>query len=473
METTDNITIKDPANFKMINTPSLIKYLPHILLYPFQDSVFLFITLACLYLWIMIAVLYWTTLLTSPFIGMALPLLAMTIPPTVTYAYAILQHTAMGSARPPVFKPSMLMNFDINLKSLDKKLINQFIQASLINFMMWLNGLHYYLLTFFVLSLIIFFIPLNIATMALHNNLWHAFNPFFLIRFVIIIGREYFLLLLIFLISLILFMIFIKILFTLHFMEIGEPIASSFAIFNYIPANIFTTYSFVFLCFAALLISFHATGFVLYHRRHKLGLNVFISPEQELEKQQQAEMQSLNETLHDIYHDAHANRHQLALTQLFDKLHLLGDNLENNAMVFERMRLWNAHIVPNAHAQHYLNLLLKADKIKIALTVYQKQIKRHPNFKLEQPSALRALANRAWQQKQYALAFDLIADFSERYPKHPDKIAVQVLQVKLLIKLKRIQEAKIIIKQLQIAVSSQHVLFNEIRRYAHLLTKRS
>ncbi|OQY47642.1 MAG: hypothetical protein B6247_26195, partial [Candidatus Parabeggiatoa sp. nov. 2] len=223
----------------------------------------------------------------------------------------------------------------------------------------------------------------------------------------------------------------------------------------------------------SLLMTFHLLGFVVYHRRESLGLEVSFSPEREAEAQEKAQEKQFEKVLDDVYWLARQQgRMKEAIETLFAKLPELGDTLDTHEKLFARLSLWEEKSVAFAQAQYYITLLLQKKRLTEALAIYQACIDINALFEPKTPYQILPLATIAYQEKRYSLALSLVQDFASRYPNHSDSIAAQLLTVKLLGEhFRRFDEAKTIMAQL--FDYKEHPLYPEIKKYAAFLAKYS
>jgi hypothetical protein len=263
--------IKEHAAFaRMIYNPSLLQQLPYILIYPLQGHALPLIIIFSFLLWITLGNM------------LGLPAFVIIMAATLKYAYGVLEQTILGYATPPAF------TFDMWNPTNQRPVKQLFYLLFIFGIFQILQAKVGNIPADFFLAIGIFFIPASAVVIATENNLQAALNPLRLFLLVKQIGMTY---------------LFISILF-------GLVILLSFPIFPWIPLigvfipqwvwrinSGFLLLLIVMLELYLLLMVFHLLGFVIYHRRDFLGLEVVFSPEREEEAQQQAKDKQFGELL--------------------------------------------------------------------------------------------------------------------------------------------------------------------------------
>ncbi len=416
------------ANARMIYNASVWRQLPYILAYPFKGH-----ALGVLIIFSVALSIFSI----SPVAGLFGLVLFLSW--TLKYTYAVLEHTALGYATPPMFSFE-LWNF-VNQRPL-KQLF--YFGAVFIIFLL-IQQLAGKVPGLLVLAIGLLLTPASAIIIATQNSLRDALNPLKLILLVKHIGSIY---------------IFISLLFSLPLLVIW--MLDGFPLLFRLMGIIYS-----------LLMTFHLLGFVVYHRRESLGLEVSFSPEREAEAQEKAQEKQFEKVLDDVYWLARQQgRMKEAIETLFAKLPELGDTLDTHEKLFARLSLWEEKSVAFAQAQYYITLLLQKKRLTEALAIYQACLDINDLFEPKTPYQILPLATIAYQEKRYSLALSLVQDFASRYPNHSDSIAAQLLTVKLLGEhFRRFDEAKTIMAQL--FDYKEHPLYPEIKKYAAFLAKYS
>lgn len=432
---------------KMIYNPSVWQQFPSILAYPLRGH--------ALFLFIISSVSLWFLSL-NPIMGRyALIILTSW---TLKYAYGVLEHTILGHATPPMFTFNM-WNF-ANQRPLKQILYLLFVLGTY-------SWLHHIIgnFAFVFLAIAILAAPASAVIIAHQNSFLNALNPIKLMLLVKHIGSAYILICLLFSILIVLLLIIIS------------SIISSLQVFNQVIPNPGWNVSFIALLFCfigfvyLLLMTFHLLGFVVYHRRDSLGLDVYFSPEKEAEAAAKAQAKQFETILDEVYWlSRQADRTQEAIDMLFLKLPELGDTLDTHDKLFARISLWENKGIVLAQAQHYVSLLLKQKRFSQAVTICQTCLELNIDLTPKNTSQILPLASTAYQEKRYSLALHWVQDFSTHHPNHPDIIAIKLLTAKLLGDgFKRYQEAKTIMAQL--LEHQEHSLYPDIKKYATFLIK--
>jgi tetratricopeptide (TPR) repeat protein len=424
---------------RMIYNSSIWQQFPYILIYPLQGHALPIVLIFAFILWLF----SWNPIFGSfgliVFLGWSL-----------NYAYGVLEHTILGYAIPPALSFKMIWSI-INQRSL-KQL---FFLGLMIAIYFTVQTSAGQIPAFLVLVSFFLLIPANITVIATQNSWLNTLNPFQLFQSIFKIGNAYFFLLFIFggLTALILYA--------------GSSL-------DWINNQIIGSFSLLLIYISVLyfgLMSFHLLGFVIYHRRHTFGLEVFFSPEREAAAQQEARDKQFEQLLDEVYWLARQQGKKTeALETLFAKITELGETVALHKKLFARLRLWEQKSIALAQGQRYLSLLIQTKQLRQALTIYQACLELSPQFEPETPSQMLLLAQMAYQQKNDQVALHLLENFLSRYPNHPDKVAIEFLKIKLFAEhLKNVDKAKMLIAQL--LKFESHPLLPEIKQYAKFLNK--
>lgn len=435
---------KRAAAVRMIDNPSVWRQWPNLLIYPLQGYALLLIIIFSLMLWIG---------LQTP---LGLPAFFIILSWSLKYAYGVLEYTLLGHATPPMF------TFDLWNPTQQRPLKQLFYLLFFFSVAHGIEKIVGSVPASIVFILGIFFMPASAIIIVSQNSLLHAFNPLKLVMLVVSIGSAY---------------LFISLLFILMTL-LSLPI-----ILSYIPLLSLLIPDFLgwtvtgivlpllfFGILYLLILTFHLLGFVAYHRRQRLGLEVFFSPEQEMALEQQEREKQLNQILDEVYWLARQQgKMSVAIDTLFARLSELGDTLDVHEKLFARISLWEDNRVALAQGQYYIHLLIKNKQLSQALSIYKTGLKWSVEFKLKSAYHILPLANQAYYEKDYAIAWHLVQDSTIHFP-HPDILALQFLKAKLLTEhFDRFDEAKAIISQL--IENKSHQLYPEIRKYAIFLAK--
>jgi hypothetical protein len=416
--------IKEHATHaRMIYNASVWQQLPHILAYPLKGYALPVIIFVSLLLWVGLN-----------FLPLGAIILMIVLSWTLKYAYAVLENTIFGHSTPPMFSSDMW--FSSNQRPL-KQLFFLFTVFGITGLIRQVAG---DIPALFVFTLALLLMPASAVIIAIQDSLFSALNPLTLILLAKRIGSAYIIVSLLFSLPMLLFLFFPEI-----------PL-------------LFRVMGFVYLLF----MTFHFIGFIVYHRRESLGLDVSFSPEREVEAQKQAQDKQLGDILYEVHVLARGGRVEEAIEELFARLPELGDTFDNHAKIFARLTLWEEKSVLLAYGQYYISQLIQQNRLSQAVEIYQDCFDIKATFAAKNSFDILPLATTAYREQRYPLTRHLVQDFQNRHPNHPDIIAIKLLTAKLLAKhFKRYQEAKAIMVEL--LKYKEHALFPEIKKYAMFL----
>lgn len=145
-------------------------------------------------------------------------------------------------------------------------------------------------------------------------------------------------------------------------------------------------------------------------------------------RRQAQALDSLLERVHGL-----VNTHQpaLATAMLIDELPALGDTLDLQARIMERMFLWPANRTTLDFARIHIHRLLTADRKHDALTVCEQALKHSPMFRLGDPFEAVRLAEFAEGCGRQGLALEMVRDFEARYDGQGDPVRAAFLEARI------------------------------------------
>ena len=295
---------------RMIYNSSVWQQLPHILAYPLKGYALPVI--------IFVSPLFWVGL---NFLPLGAIILIIVLSWTLKYAYAVLENTIFGHSTPPMFSSDMW--FFTNQRPL-KQLFFLFTVFGMTGSIRQVAG---DIPALFVFTLALLLIPASAVIIAIEDSLFSALNPLKLILLAKRIGSVY---------------IIVSLLFSLPILVL--------LFFHWVPL-FFRIMGIVYLLF----MTFHFIGFIVYHRRESLALDVSFSPERETEAQEKAQEKQLGDILYEVHVLARGGRVEEAVEELFAKLPELGDTFDNHAKIFARLSLWEEKSVVLAYGQYYIS----------------------------------------------------------------------------------------------------------------------
>ena len=412
------------AQARMHRDASIIRQFPFLLFYPIRGYASFLIPIFSFMLW-----------LTS---GNLLGLFAVIMVSswTLKYGYSILENTAYGYATPPLFN---------ELNSDNYGPLKQFIY--ILFFVALSYGLAAKISTYAsipVAFFAIYLLPASTIVIATQDDLLLASNPFTLFAIVHRIG-------------------FIRytVLFLLATLTLG-----CFLLYR-ITYPSFLSLLLLILAIYLYFLTSHIIGFVVFHKRHELGLHAFVSPEREQEEQLKLELQKISDIVQEIYRLTMTYQPQAAIEELYKQTAKFSNHLEIQKDLFYRILAWEEKQVVLAQGRRYLGLLLDHSIFMEAFRVYQLCWQRNPNFsppELISEHVLR-LAKLAYAYREYEFALVIMKDFAKRYPEHQDRVEINFLTACILHdQFQRTEEALTLLQPL--LAEKQHPLFTQINQYS-------
>ncbi|MDM8561497.1 hypothetical protein [Candidatus Parabeggiatoa sp. HSG14] len=436
--------VEHAAHARMIYNPSVWQQLPYIITYPLKGHALPILIIFSVVLWIVTINAANGALAFIVFVSL-----------TIKYAYGVLEYTILGHATPPALTFDMANPFN---QRPFKQILYLFVVVMTYHFIQqWIGNTPALIILVFGL----FLTPASAAIIANQNNIASALNPLALIFLVRHIGVIYILISLFFGLLVLLSLVILS---SMHVVNRLVPtpgwVVSHFYLLFVLMGSIYL-----------LLMTFHLLGFVIYHRRDSLGVEVFFSPEKEADAQREAEEREFEKILDEVYWlSRQQNRTEEAIETLFAKLPELGDTPYIHEKLFDRMRLWENKSLALAQGQYYIASLIHKKRLSKALPICQACFKLDAKFNVKNAYHRLPLATIAYQQKRYPLALRLIQNFATSYPNHPDMIAIQLLTAKILGEhFKHYDKAKAVMVQL--LKHKDHPLYPDIKSYATLLVK--
>ncbi|MCV6636824.1 hypothetical protein [Candidatus Albibeggiatoa sp. nov. NOAA] len=464
----------------MIDTPQLRHYWPYILKYPLFDNALLFL----LFIFPFFAAFSYTPLL------FLLPFPAMFL---FSYLTALLAHTTNGYALPPrgdriiggLFvqllplqkkipqrsqgSASSLINFfltyifisaDFSSQSKDKvtKLGQQPINPAAarqvvfiifsIGLLTWLS----YYLNSIVLSIIILLwlalLPACLIQIAIDDSILSGLNIKKLIAFIKKMDYEYAWAIVATIITTTLFYITIFKLFGIFFI-IG-----------------------LLICLYTFIACFHLLGYLIYHRRYRIGFLAENTPEGNIE----IAADKLYKQADDIVQQAKVYVTEKGLLKhafstLVSRLTFANNELILHGEVSEQLFEWEDKRLALKHAALYLHFLIQQQKYVTAHRILQKSHRLQANFELTDCEDYKPLIDYLVHAKHdFLLTLYLIDCFEQKYPNHESIFALQLSKAALLGEQhQHMEQAKTILRAL--LTQTQHPLHKDALKLAHTLAK--
>ncbi|WP_018231234.1 rhomboid family intramembrane serine protease [Thioalkalivibrio thiocyanodenitrificans] len=174
------------------------------------------------------------------------------------------------------------------------------------------------------------------------------------------------------------------------------------------------------------------------HRRaesaDKLGIldSARVSTERiEIQEWHHKQEQALERLLERVYGLATVDQAAAATALLIDELPSLGENVERQAMIMERMLQWPPNRTTLDFARIYTHRLITRGNKYEALMVCEQALRHSPMFRLSDAFEAVMLAEFADEVGKQDLALALVRDFEERYDGGGDHVRAGFLEARL------------------------------------------
>lgn len=384
--------LRDPAaDQRMVDTPSLLAYLPQILLYPLSGH-----ALAALLLF---TVLLWIGL--QNITGIAL--LAIASPWVFQYAQGVIERTSIGQATPPIFGGDMIY---LGGLSALRPLAGIGLLAGA---WQWARATHPGT-EVVVLIVGALFYPAHLLLLAIDDRLLPAFNPLALLHAMVGVGWSYF--------------------------SVCLLLASAaYAAWSVASQSGLALALFVLIY--AWLMACHLLGFVVFHRAEELGL----SPRDRTtsdEKRAQTEFQTRLDAVLARIDDALSRRDlQAAADVLYAEA---GDPERQRAFhvdLFELLIRRRQPALLHAQGARLIALLFRENRAAQALDVASSCIDERADFAPEKPEHATALLEEALRTRQGELFDRLLGAASKQWHEPPHAVTLRFLDARASCEIRR------------------------------------
>ncbi|MEQ1439732.1 hypothetical protein AAG565_10230 [Fontimonas sp. SYSU GA230001] len=385
------LRLRDPvADQRMVDTPSLLAYLPWILSYPITGH-----ALAAL---ILFTALLWIGL--QSVAGIAL--LAIASPWVFQYAQAVIERTAVGQATPPVFGGDMLY---LGGLSALRPLLGLGLLAGA---WQWTRSAHPGAeAAVLVVGALLY--PAHLLLLATDERLSPAFNPLALLHVIAGVGLSY----------------------PAVCLLLAAAAWAAWSVAS--QAGLALA---LFVLIYAWLMTCHLLGFVVFHRAEQLGLS---APDRTTtdEKRAQAEFQArLDGVLARV--DAALSRRDLQAAA--DTLYAEpGDARRRRAFhveLFEQLERRRQPPLLHVQGARLIALLLAEHRVAQALEVAGSCVDARADFAPERPEHAMALLEEALRTRQDGLFDRLLAAAIAQWPDGPQAVTLRFLAARASCELK-------------------------------------
>lgn len=203
--------------------------------------------------------------------------------------------------------------------------------------------------------------------------------------------------------------------------------------------------------FAAMyfsLVMFSLMGYVMYQYSAELGIDVAVSHDERADRQKRGPnydpvvgpMERLiadGDTEGAINYAEQQFRHHWENVELHDRYHKLLSNLGKDQAMLQ-------------HAREFLPTLIKKRKFGAVLSIVQDCLAQDSEFHLNDADLDYQICHAAAEQRQYAVALDLMRACVKRHPKHERAAATMLVAAKLMTEnLRQESTALVVLRQIQ------------------------
>lgn len=361
------------------------------------------------------------------------------------YAYAVLNHTALGHMTPPPVNYSMVTDgLEMPFKQLGVYIFMGIAVGLLSSFLGAVVATIY-------LVVMLVCIPATAMVIAVENSFMRAINPLALVSIVTRIGWSYLIL-----------CIFLLILWggTNIVMELLGGVGRSI----YVLLLVFSLVSMYFL-----LVMFHMMGYVIYQYHEELGFQVEIDPEEQSELKQRASVAGVAPVHHPVISEADIlikeGKIPEAVAVLKDGLAKNDQDLEVQERLHKLLKIGKQTKLLIETAPAYIRNLFANNNARKAADVYADAFAVSPAFKLTVPDQVYPVASELKQAGRAKAALAVMDGFAKQFPGHQDIPKLYFLTAKILCEnFKQDRKAKGVLEQL-LARYPQHPLGADIRTY--------
>ncbi len=304
------------------------------------------------------------------------------------YAYILFDHTARGFDEPPVLDIQMMNPID------EQRPLGQLAILGLIYASMSLAESHFGPLAATVIAVLAgLLLPASVAELGLEGNLLKAINPVAWLRIVLGLGPLY---------ALVLGVIagYVTGLILIFKLELWLSVETAIGMF-------------------AVLSIFSFLGGALYERRHELGLETWVSPEQTLDLRRQEERKQDDLIVMQAYGLMRASSHLKCWQTLNTWLTSRGNAPEDYRWLCERVVSWDDPRYVTRLTQDYIERLLYMKRTGEALDILAQRFNLDAAFRPKSATDTLSLVRLAAHGGKRSLSRALLADFATRFSGDP------------------------------------------------------
>jgi hypothetical protein len=318
-----------------------------------------------------------------------LPLLIVVSSWFFKYAYVLFDHTSRGFDEPPVLDIAMLnpVSEQRPLAQLAILVIlGSVIAAAKVYVGLWAAVL--------LGVVVLFFLPASVAILGLESNPFKAMYPVAWVSMMQGLGSSYLLILGLIAVEFVLLAL-------LRRVGLWAVVTNALDMF-------------------AVLSVFSVLAGALYDRRHEMHLDVYVSPEQEAEKQRKAELRLNEKLVLEAYGLMRADAHVKSWQLMHDWVVSRGSEPHDLEWLAERVASWEDSRYATRFTEELIERLVVLKKNSEALKALDRRLAVDPKFRPKSAADTLSLAQLAARGGGAPrLARVLLSDFAARFPGDP------------------------------------------------------
>jgi hypothetical protein len=305
------------------------------------------------------------------------------------YAYILFDHTSRGFDEPPVLDISM-----VNPISEQRPIAQLAILVVLGSIITGANAYLGAVIASLLTLIVLFFLPASVAILGLESNPFKALYPVAWIRMMHGLGVLYVLVLALIGVELVLLALLDK-------LGLWGVVTTALEMF-------------------AVLSVFSVLGGALYERRHEMGLDTWVSPEKDAERDRKAELRENEKLVTEAYGLMRANAHVKSWELMQNWIVSRGNEPHDIGWLCERVASWDDPRYVTRFTEEHIGRLLELKRTSEALNALRARLKLDPKFRPKTAADTLSLAQLAAHGGGAPrIARELVSDFAARFPGDP------------------------------------------------------
>jgi hypothetical protein len=324
----------------------------------------------------------------------AAPLAYLTALVTIQYSFVIIEQTSRGHRDVP------RLSADLFTPTQDSRMFSLFVVTTVFLAMFLLLRV-WTPVAGYLLLLLVF--PASLAVLTIDRQLLKSLNPIAWYHILSNIRLDHLVLQFLLLQGLLFLSLYFAASFFLNVEEINLP---GWLVHEF----------FLFTTVACLLTYYRLLGVLLHANGDALGIPPLISEDTQQREVDAAAARDRAVFIQSIYNIANSNRLKLAWQTLQAKMQ--EENYIHEGEYFGSICLWDKPSLTAKAAQAYLERLVKADDLRVALNVFDIGAAAHEDFVVLSGDTLLTIAAKADTAERKKNLLPLLANFPEEYPKH-------------------------------------------------------